>query len=285
MDCFKSVTELLGCLRKNNIYIYGAGYVAELFWDALDRVGIQNRVKGVLVTSVNEKSLFHGLDVFSIDYFYPNHDDIICIAVHESLVDAIKAELRKREINKYIWITPFITDISLSSCFIQEICVETSALNNNIVDHLGIAIRYAAIDQFYQCNQQGYDLYKRGIAIFSNVETAESRLQWFISLIEDVDRVGYKQIPICVDQNHEIIDGEHRYALALYHHIDIITCRFYNCENYHKREVYLTEDVLRDHGFVQAEIDYLKAITTEIAKRGGIEKKHENNNIRARETA
>ena len=262
-----TVTELLHQFQDSEIYIFGAGYVAELFWEALSRVSLQNKVRGVVVSEIKDKTVFHGFTIIPMNHYVSSPRDLICIAVHESIVNEIKKKLVTYGVENFIWITPFITELSLNSSLVEERMVKIYNLKNNISGHFGIAIRYAAIDQFYHKNQRGFDIYKKGIAVFSSKETAESRLNWFVSLIERVDQKGYVQVPICIDQNNEIIDGEHRFSLAVYHRLREVACRIYNSTNYHKREVYLTEEILRVHGFTDEDIDFLDMITNRMLKQ------------------
>ena len=217
-----------------------------------------------MLTEITERSFFHGIEIIPANHYVEDCRNLLCIAVHESIVDEIEKKLKMLGVKRTVRVAPFITELSLASSFVEERMVNTYALQNNITEHLGIAIRYAAIDQFYKRNQKGFDIYKKGIAAFSSKETAESRLRWFISLMKSVDQKGYLQLPICIDKNNEIIDGEHRFTLAVYHHIDRIACKVFNSVNYHKPEVYLTEEVLRRQGFTDDDIAFLDKTTTKM---------------------
>ena len=88
-----------------------------------------------------------------------------------------------------------------------------------------IVIRLIAIEQYYDKNTLGYDLYTR---LQNNIVKGEFWIPRFEKLIQSYEANGYdKGMPIEVDENLQIIDGAGRLALAIYHNEEFVPVRFH----------------------------------------------------------
>lgn len=259
-----SSNQLIERINGSDVYIYGAGYIAGLFWDVLNKHELECRVRGVLVSEKKRKLDFKGIGIKSIQDYCSSDNDLICVAVHEAIAGEIIRELEKRKIQNYVWVTPLLEDLNYGESFVCEKTVLSREFSCGNADELGMALRWCVIDQFYGRNNRGYDLYKRGISSFCGIHTAEARLKSFVSLIEVSKIKGYRYDPILVNDKFEIIDGEHRFALAIYLGVKEIRCRIVEDENFHDNRVKLTEDILKENGFSSQEIDYLKELNSKI---------------------
>ena len=91
-----------------------------------------------------------------------------------------------------------------------------------------IAVRILAIEQYYGKNTIGYDLYSR-----MQAESGTFWLKRFVSLMQSIENRGFQtDNPIEVDEKLTIMDGAHRFALALYHGEEFIPAIMYQtrCE-------------------------------------------------------
>lgn len=143
--------------------------------------------------------------------------------------------------------------------------IDTKKLIPGCDDRYGLAVRWAVIDDYYGNCPGGLDLYKKAMAMHGSEDTVKVRAGRFIELIQDWERVGYHAgQQIAIDRNYEIIDGEHRVALALYHRQPQIRCRIYDGENMHGEKVLMTKKTLLEGGLTPEEIDVLDGINLQM---------------------
>lgn len=90
-----------------------------------------------------------------------------------------------------------------------------------------VLVRMLTIDNFFQKKDAGFYLYNQmqQVRCAQNIKIPQyqaSHQQAFINLIQSFEK-GYDfNFPIIVNKRQELLDGAHRLALSLYHHIDII---------------------------------------------------------------
>ena len=102
--------ELLQQLGKKDIAIFGTGFVAEMFYTALERRGLASRMQFAVVTSATERLRFHGKPVLSMKEAKFSEDMLLCVAVHESAMHGLKGILQEVSIT-CIWIYPNLFDL------------------------------------------------------------------------------------------------------------------------------------------------------------------------------
>ena len=254
--------EFIELITDKRILIYGAGYVALNFWEALKRNGLEEQIRGFVVSQIAETQKYIGaLPVQSIDQAAVDDETIVCIAVHEALEEEIEAALLQKGISNYIWIYPFLYNLYLGNPVKEGEWIDTKEFIRGYEQRYGLAVRWAAIDDYYGKCPGGLDLYKKAMAMHGSMDTIKARTDRFLNLIQDWGSIGYDdRWQIAIDRNYEIIDGEHRVALALYHGQPQMRCRIYDGKSMHGDKVLMTKKALFDGGFTIGEIEILDKI-------------------------
>lgn len=104
--------------------------------------------------------------------------------------------------------------------------------NYNCAD---ILVRLLAIDCYYGKNSDGFTIYNemqyKRVIKNPNVPNEKAYNEKnFIELIKSFENNKFDfQYPLQVNKDIEILDGAHRLALALYHHIDYVPIYFSEC--------------------------------------------------------
>jgi len=263
-----NASELLQMLQKNKVMIYGAGYVAVRFFQAIKKHDLMDNVLCFVTTSGSNETL-GGLDVKSIHEMSELKDVPVCIAVHESICDEIIEGLQKEGFTKYVWIYPFLNELILGMPLRGRLVPLRDIWMAN-KDNYAIAVRYLVIQNYYKKNDKGCDIYKKSLALFSNEETAKKRLRKFIELIENWDLVGYQEDNrIMLLENGCIIDGLHRITLAIYHKQYYIMSDVFPVPDdgvgVHEQVVSLTKESLLETGFGESEIKELEEVNDMIS--------------------
>ncbi|MDR2207302.1 MAG: hypothetical protein LBE36_14220 [Flavobacteriaceae bacterium] len=96
----------------------------------------------------------------------------------------------------------------------------------NKFNRYDIIVRYLAIENFYEKNDFGFDLYKKMQINRVGNGRGEKSTEKFKELIYSYEKNGYdssSEIELYADLH--LIDGSHRIALALYHEIYEISCK------------------------------------------------------------
>jgi len=250
------IQNFIQSINNKEIFIYGAGYVADVFFKALKKNKLEKQVKGFLVSSIgNIDKVIHGYLVRTVDEVIIGSRTIICIAVHEIYKKEIEEILFQKGISNYIWIYPILYELYLGDPIREKEWINIKKIIKQQLENYGIAIRWAAIDDYYGKSQGGFALYKKAIALHSDNYTAEERTKQFIGLIETWSNIGYlEEYQISLDRNYKVIDGEHRLTLALYHGQEEICCKVYREENIHTNKALITRQSLIEGEFYQEEI-------------------------------
>ncbi len=256
------VDEFTGLVSDKKILIYGAGYVAANFLEALKKNGLEGQVLGVIVSRLPETMEYVGtFPVRTIDQIAVDDETIICIAVHEALKEEIEAVLQQKNLLNYIWIYPFLYSLYLGKPVREGEWADIRKFIPQYKERYGMAVRWAAIDDYYGNCPGGFGLYQKAMAMHGSPAAIKARTDGFLKLIKNWDSMGYDaRWQISIDRNYEIIDGEHRVALAFYHGQSQIRCRVYDGENMHGEKVLMTKKALLEGGFTMEEIELLDRI-------------------------
>lgn len=114
------------------------------------------------------------------------------------------------------------------------VCSNTSFMNtffifqNSMKDNFNISdviVRILAIENFYGKNDFGFQWYNlmQRTRVAHNPKIPKDRAnnqERFIKLIESFEQKGYdNNFPIELNKKMELLDGSHRFALSVYHHI------------------------------------------------------------------
>ena len=176
-------------------------------------------------------------------------------------------------IDHYVWIYPYLYELLLGEPIKTDVKIKVDDIIRTCGDDYRIAIRCAAIDHYCGKNTNGFDWYMKSQALHCSMKTAEERLRRFCKLISDWQRLGYDESKrILINENYEIIDGNHRVALAWYYGQEEIKCEIFGgnisaCE-VHGENAMLTKRILLQNGFSLQEIQELDKINQMI--KGGI---------------
>lgn len=268
-----SATTLLKLIEGENIVVYGAGHIGRKFLKALQIYHYDTRIRCFIVTApMKSEKVIEGIPVKSIKWLAGHKDIPVCIAVHETLRHDIVVALENIGVSRYIWIYPYLYELLLGRPVGKNVKVNVDDLVEGCEDDYRLAIRYAAIEQYLNKNEIGFDMYKRAQALHSSPETATERLDAFCRLIESWKENGYdRRSRIAINTDYEIIDGNHRVALAKYFGQKQIQCDMYEkhitVTELHGENAMLTERVLRKNGFNDKEMAYLEKMNRMI--KGG----------------
>lgn len=258
--------QLLRQAAKQKIAIYGAGHIAQKLLKALKLYHCDKNILCFIVSNLEEnKKAIEGIPVNAIDWLAENKNTLVYVAVHESLWHEIAETLRTIGVSHYIWIYPYLYELLLGLPVKTNIRVDLKDIIQTCTDDYRLAIRYAAIGQYLGENEIGFDLYKRAQALHSSQETAKERLAAFCRLIEKWRKSGYdERNRIAINTSYEIIDGNHRVALAQFFKQKQIVCDIFenhiSAAELHGESAMLTGRILSLAGFGDEEMKYLDAV-------------------------
>lgn len=93
-------------------------------------------------------------------------------------------------------------------------------------------VRLMAIENYYGYNECGLELYRKMQDLRVGAGYGEKAISAFRSLIKSYENKGYdKESSIILDKNLNIIDGSHRMALAVFHHVPYISACIVNSKH------------------------------------------------------
>lgn len=265
--------ELVDLLKKEKFAIYGSGHVAKKFFKALCEYGAEKNIICFAVSDSAGATLpIEGFEVKNVREIPQN--TLVCIAVHEALRDEMINTLKQLRIERYVWIYPHLYELLLGEAVKRDVSVRLTDILRTCRTDYRMAVRYAAIDNYFGKNENGFELYKRAQMLHCSKKTAEERLESFCKLIQSWNTKGYdKRSRVLVNEEYEIIDGNHRVALAVYYGQKEMICHVYHTDGgvntVHGQDAMLTEEVLRKNGFKEEELEALECINEEI--RGKVE--------------
>lgn len=269
------LSELVDFIKKNDIAIYGTGFVAKTFYVTLEIWNLEKKVKYFIVTDEEKaRGTLQGIPIRALKDIASDTEVFICIAVHEAIKDEIEIAILKQNRDNYMWVHPYIVKLALGELVEHHKKMAVSQLiRMEPQDNYALAVRHLAIENYYKKNDIGYGIYVKIFSIHYEVETARSRLKKFIDLIGDWDRNGYRQEKdILIDEKQRRIEGTHRLSLACYHKMEYIYCDIYPySDNYNKimkGGSYLSMKLLRNCGLNSSELNALEWANEEFFRRG-----------------
>ena len=226
--------------KAQNIYIYGAGKIGKRTLSLIARYDCLSKVKAFLTTippSENDVNLVNGIPVIGIDAL-SDEAATIFIAVTDAWQEEILRELNKRSLNNYALVYKYsflLEELEQpneipSFAFIdtRELLVQQFIDGN--FNRLDVIVRVLAVENYYGKNDYGMNLYgkmqrARNLNI-NNGKYDELAVPRFEALIESVEKNGFDaSSEIIVDRNLKLVDGAHRIALAIFHHIKEVKIR------------------------------------------------------------
>ncbi len=263
-----TVNELLEIIREHGAIVYGTGYVAERFVESLKLKGFGDCIKYCAV-SHKDKDFFLGYKVLDVNELQEiKTDEVICLAVHESIRDEIIGVLKDHSLaDNYIWIHPFQHRLRFGDPIETDAQVDLAEILKTTREDYRIAIRLAAIEQFYNKNDCGYDIYIKAQRLHCDENTARKRLEGFIDLIKSWDEKGFcSDSRPAVSRKFEILDGTHRIALAKYHNFSSLSCDIYEvscAKDYRNENIDVTKRVIYKANLTDRQMQILNSIHEE----------------------
>lgn len=213
--------------------IFGTGFVSEVFFKSLEINELSGQVYSFVTTSGGDQK--YGKKIQSIEEFSKlKKRPLLCLAVHEAIVEEIKTTLDKFQIENYVWIYSNLYELSFGGAICSKKMKTAELWQKTDVDFKMciIAPRILAIDEYWGLSSEGCNLYKRMQSVNMTMATAERRLERFCKLIENVTDNGYDDnYPVCIFENSRLFDGAHRFSLALYLGIKEINVEVFSEEN------------------------------------------------------
>ncbi|MBR2668724.1 MAG: ParB N-terminal domain-containing protein [Solobacterium sp.] len=255
------INEFTEKIRRQKIFLFGTGFVAEMFYRALELNGLESGVEGCIVSSEDYlRPDFHGLPVYTAA-MCAGRKELVCIAVHEANRESAEIILKEHGIHDYVWIYPMIYPLVYGD--VQEernIPLQELMMHQN-TEYYWIEARYSAAVEHTK-EHPDYNIYRKAIALHTSPRTAEYRLQKMLELIRGFERCGYDpQYPILIDDQFRIIDGLHRAALCIWNEIEEIPCRIVKASKNYELLLddrnFLPEKKLKEYGFTAEEIQRL----------------------------
>lgn len=226
------IVDIREFLKNQEIVIYGAGHVANKFYNSLQRLDLDKNVKCFVVSSKREdQDEFNGHKIISVDELQKG-EACVCIAVHEVLKGEIEVLLERKGIHNHIWIHPYLPELRFGVPLKAGALVPVSQIVHACKDYR-LAIRQLTIENYFHLNESGDDIYIKAQQIWCDRDTAEKRLIKFKELIGSFNDGGYNpnadpKEPIMIDTDYRIMEGAHRISCARYFGIESVACNIYD---------------------------------------------------------
>lgn len=243
------VNDLIILLKENRFWIYGAGFVANIFWQNLAPYDVYGNAEGFIV-SKKDCDFFNKLNVKEISENVCGKDDLICIAVHESIIEDVIKEIEDKGLFDYIAIYPYLWDLRIGAPQKKGVKISVNNLISKNLSDFKIVVRYLALEQYFKKNEIGYDLYIKAFTTHVDKKTAIRRLERYIDFISQWESKGY--IPntnIKINRKGQIIDGHHRTVLAKYFGLKTLDCDIYDtnmsAEDVYGNRAAMTEEIMK----------------------------------------
>jgi len=138
-------------------------------------------------------------------------------------------------------------------------------LRNERFNRYDLIIIFIAIEQYYDKNSIGYDLYekmqKKRMEYRGDKNDRHNTIDVFKGLLNNIESSGYNYNSfITVDKNQQLCDGAHRFSCALYFDIPVIAVKVLRG----KSDIYYGIDWFKKNLFNTEELDVIERKKKEI---------------------
>ena len=230
-----NAVELLEAVASRGAVIYGAGFVGDMFFRALEAHGLSDRIVAVVVTEAPASlKRFHGIPVESAaawalrDEMEPAQKEapLICLCVHEAAVTDVRRHAGEIGLDDAIWVYPLLHELLFGKPLQHDVSVPiASLLAAQPSDWHWISARAAALAELDGRSNCGRSAYVKCMQLHCGEATARERLALLEELSNGFSQDGYKTShPILVDEDLQVIDGLHRLALAAVRGLETVPC-------------------------------------------------------------
>lgn len=206
----------------NDIYIYGAGQTAKIFYSQLKERRLTNRIKGIVV-SKKEIDSFYGVPVFSLDDIKDN-GRLICIAIHERGISDILTSLNNLGL-RFVWVYPLVMKWNVG-VWIKDVEWKPRRLIYQLQESYVMAIFFLFIRGTLDGNTMLRDIYKKLYLNGITMEMTSKRMDAFTDKIfEWSNKSEYDDTAVVLNKNENVLfDGRHRLSMAAYFDFPQIKC-------------------------------------------------------------
>lgn len=266
--------ELLEQIRTKTIVVFGTGFVAERFWQALQRHHLNERISAFLVSKrKEEKQFFHGCPVLEPAEIKKEKELLVCLAVHETVLPEVRNTISPELAERSVWIYPNLWELLFGAPVERNSLIPREILlAKQNPDYNWISVRYMAIRDYLEGSTQfphSADLYCHAISLHCGMTTAKRRLKALEQLAESIRDRGFdREMPILIDTSGRILDGLHRFASACYFGMVEIPCTVLpESEDYDRmlnEKNRIPDRVLREAGFSEDDLAMLRQAKQEI---------------------
>ncbi len=184
-----NLSIILEMLKKEQIYIYGAGVYARQVCAFLQQNMLMHRIKGVVVSKDNQEKNFWGRPLYIYKKNKFSCDDIFCIAIKDA--DEIISQLESDGIHKIYVVTEEIIDQMRLELF-QEISKKTIIRKKIFFDSFG---------------GKGYGCNPKYVAEYLRKQDGDVALVW------GIQKCAHTDLPSEIKQ---VEYGSYEYYLDLY---------------------------------------------------------------------
>ena len=267
--------ELIRQLKIKDLAIFGIGFVAEMFFQALDLHGLTSGIQFFAVSNAREGQQFHGKPVYSLEAAPFSETTLLCLAVHESTAKDLQKQMENYP-SKSVWVYPNLYDLLYGNPIQTD---KTQALSELLSqqnqEEYWLVVRYAAIRDYLR-RADAYShtrkLYLRALSLHCGNETAVQRCGQMEELALSMEEEGFRrECPVLIDETGRIIDGLHRVACAVYLQIESVPAVVYRSSPVYDRLLTernrLPECVLRDAGFTAEDMFFIRKAHDELFDR------------------
>lgn len=213
--------ELLEAIHSRGAIVWGAGYVAETLFEALESRGLWGSVRACATSQEPEAhATFHGVPVFSAKAV-GHAGEVVCVAVHEAILPQIEAAMPARLKPFATWVHPALAGLVYGAPLRREQIPVSTLVRGQGDDCHWLAVRALVIEN----PALGEGVYLKTQQLHCEPETARARLELFRKLAASFDERGFDDTsPLLVDEDGHVIDGLHRLVLAWEHGLWQVPC-------------------------------------------------------------
>ena len=251
--------DFLALVRNNKTVIFGAGYVSDTLWEALQIHHAADRVTCFMVSRRGDLTEKHSLPVRLIQDVRPDGCPVL-IAVHEAGRREVMDLLDKAGFHERVFVYPLLHELIYGRPVAEKKIRLKDLLAKQNPDHYWLAARLCGV-----LGQR--DLYCRAMAVHSSMRTAEKRYDELQKLNASMSARGYdRKYPILIDTDFRIIDGLHRTVLAACCGMTEIPARIVKSSPSYERLLndtnFLPGSRLAEFGLSTADISVLRDLQT-----------------------
>ncbi len=220
----------LSRLAGKKLAVFGTGFVAEMFWYALERHGLTEQVLCFAESEPGKPPRrFHGLPILGAEALGQLPEVLICLAVHAALAGELEGRLSALAPGRVVWIYPGLYELLYGVPVRRGVRIpRLELLRSQDADCHWISVRYLAARDYLRRSAEyaeSREIYLRAMSAHCSPATAAQRLRGLEALADAAAERGLDECgPLLIDTRYRIIDGLHRLAVACVLEIPALSC-------------------------------------------------------------